>query len=551
MTDNSNSLFEIKKYFSRVVNIGQVPVGGEYPVRIQSMTNTDTLDTASTVSQCLRLTQAGCEYIRITAPGIKEAENLLNIKNELAKKGYKIPLIADIHFNPKAAEIAARIVDKVRINPGNYIDKKIGKIDFSEQEFREETEKIKQRIAPLISICKEHGTALRIGSNHGSLSERIMSRYGNTPVGMVESAMEFLRICNELDFHNIVVSMKSSSVRIMVKATRLLVNRMTAEGMNYPVHLGVTEAGEGEDGRIKSAAGIGALLGEGIGDTIRVSLTEPPENEIPVAKILIERYKKHNEFPVIKTFVNPFEYSRRETIPVETIGGTNLPVVYDEIKNNKNIKLVPVVFKVLTLEFLNNIKKDKQAVFVFEINQNDMSESRQMFNFLIENNCKVSVIIKRKCSETETEKFQLYSTADLSSLLIDGLGDGIWLEQNKNITEKFAEETSFSILQSIGVRYTKTEYISCPTCGRTSYNIQNVLKEVKEKTMHLKNLKIGVMGCVVNGPGEMADADYGVVGAGQGKVTLFKGNQIIKKNISESDAADELVKLIKDSGDWK
>jgi len=551
MTDNSNSLFEIKKYFSRVVNIGQVPVGGDFPVRIQSMTNTNTLDTESTVAQCLWLIQAGCEYIRITAPGIKEAENFLNIKNELAKKGYKIPLIADIHFNPKAAEIAARIVDKVRINPGNYIDKKTGKIDFTEQEFREETEKIKLRIAPLISICKEHGTAMRIGSNHGSLSERIMSRYGNTPVGMVESAMEFLRICNELNFHNIVVSMKSSSVRIMVEATRLLVYRMTAEGMNYPVHLGVTEAGEGEDGRIKSATGIGALLGEGIGDTIRVSLTEPPENEIPVAKTLIERYKKHKEIVDSKTFVNPFEYSRRETIPVETIGGKHLPVVYDEIKKNKNIKLVPVFFKDLTLEFLNNIKKDKQTVLVFEINQNEMSESRQMFNFLIENNCKVPVIIKRKCSETETEKFQLYSAADLSSLLIDGLGDGIWLEQHKNITEKFAEETSFAILQSIGVRYTKTEYISCPTCGRMSYNIQNVLKEVKEKTMHLKNLKIGVMGCVVNGPGEMADADYGVVGAGQGKVTLFKGKQIIKKNILENDAADELVKLIKDSGDWK
>lgn len=549
-----NSLVSYSRYLTRTVNIGHLPVGGHYPIRIQSMTNTNTLDTVSTVEQAIRMIQAGCEYVRITAPGIKEAENLLNIKNELKKRGYNTPLIADIHFNPKAAEVAARIVEKVRINPGNYIDKKIGKIDFTEAEYREDIDKIQKRLIPLINICKDHETALRIGSNHGSLSDRILSRYGNTPLGMVEAAMEFLRICKTLNFHNIVVSMKSSNIRIMVESTRLLINKMKAEGMNYPVHLGVTEAGEGEDGRIKSAAGIGALLEDGIGDTIRVSLTEPPENEIPVAKLLVERYYDRKNHPVIKPIdqspINPFEYKRRETQSVENIGGSNTPILYSELQNKNNLKLIPVGINDLTSEFIKQIKNDKQVILIFETdNPHGLAEQRRMFFDLILHDCKTPVIIKRTYKNLNTETFQLHSAIDFGGLLIDGLGDGIWIEHDENFSEDFANLTGFGILQSTGVRITKTEYISCPTCGRTNYNIQDVLKKVKEKTSQFKKLKIGVMGCIVNGPGEMADADYGIVGSGKEKVILFKGNQIIKKNIPEENAADELIKLIKESGE--
>ena len=583
-------------------------MGGHFPIRIQSMTNTDTMDTQATVEQSIRLFEVGCEYIRITAPGIKEAENLARIKKELLSKGFNIPIIADIHFNPAVAEIAAGIVEKIRINPGNYTDKKkFEKLEYSETEYQEEINKIKERISPLIKICKEHSTVIRIGTNHGSLSDRIMSRYGDTPLGMVESALEFIKVCEELEFGNLVLSMKASNIKIMIEAYRLLVHRMMKEGMDYPLHVGVTEAGSGDEGRIKSAAGIGALLEDGIGDTIRVSLTEKPEAEIPVAKILISRYVNRHYHGAVKEIeespINPFEFHKRFTNEVLNIGKDNVPVViispegmdekieadYVFLKNkslpkitnafivdssnwNKTEKqssplfpaedylntkkrsaelnFISTLYSDLSNEFIEKIKNDPTAVLVIESdNLHAAAELRRMFFELKNAHCKCPVIIKRKYTEITPEEFQIYAATDIGLLMTDGLGDGIWLESDE-IKPEIIEKNSFDILQATGARIYKTEFISCPTCGRTSYNILATLERIKQYTSHLKGLKIAVMGCVVNGPGEMADADYGYVGSMPGKINLYKGKCLVRRNIDEKEALDALIELIRENGEW-
>ncbi len=574
------------------------------------MTNTSTLDTAATVEQSVRLIEAGCDYVRITAQSIKEAENLVKIKKELRKRGFENPLIADIHFNPAVAEFAATVVEKIRINPGNYVDKKkFEKIEYSDSEYQEEIEKIRESIAPLIKICNDYGTTIRIGTNHGSLSDRIMSRYGDTPLGMVESALEFIRICEELNFENLVLSMKASNIRVMIAAYRLLVHRMMKEEMDYPLHVGVTEAGSGEEGRIKSAAGIGALLEDGIGDTIRVSLTETPEAEIPVAKILAGRYSNSNYNNYLKEIeespINPFEFHKHYTNEILNLGKDNDPVVIissgkeDEEKNADYIYInnfsIPgnhgnTAYIVNTAEWKKSFKKcyplckaekyfpskkkSSELNFVL-VTQNDLSESfiekikndttvviiiesenlraavelRSMFFDLIINHCKNPVIIKRKYTEISSEEFQLYAATDIALLMTDGLGDGIWLEA-EGIKNNIIEKTAFDILQATGSRIYKTEHISCPTCGRTSFDIFETLKRIKQFTGHLKGLKIAVMGCVVNGPGEMADSDYGYVGSSAGKINLYKGKCLVKRNIDEKDALDALIDLIKENGDW-
>lgn len=595
-----NSLTSYSRFRTRVVQIGNVSMGGHFPIRIQSMTNTNTLDTIATVEQSIRLIEAGCEYVRIAAPGIKEAENLVRIKKELHHRGYETPLIADIHFNPAVAEIAARIVEKVRINPGNYADKKkFEKIEYSDAEYAEEIERIREHISPLIMICKEYGTAIRIGTNHGSLSDRIVSRYGDTPTGMVESAFEFIRICEDLDFGNLVLSMKSSNIKVMVAAYRFLVHRMMKENMDYPLHIGVTEAGSGEEGRIKSAAGIGVLLEDGIGDTIRVSLTEEPEAEIPVAKILINRYAGKNSLTQVSTMqespVNPFEYHKRYTNEVLNIGKDNSPVVIvsteqTNIKSDADyvfntietfLKTLPnKAFKTkryplfgakdyfkskkksaaanfilttntdLSLDFIEKIKDDPTVIIVLESNNlHAAMELRRQIFCLIASHCKAPVIIKRNYSGISVEEFRLYASSDVALLITDGLGDGLWLEA-EGIKSEVIEMTAYDILQSTAARIYKAEYISCPTCGRTSYNILNTVERVKQFTGHLKGLKIAIMGCVVNGPGEMADADYGYVGSSPGKINLYKGKELVRRNIDEKDALDALINLIKDNGDW-
>ncbi|MBN2172568.1 MAG: (E)-4-hydroxy-3-methylbut-2-enyl-diphosphate synthase [Bacteroidales bacterium] len=564
---------------SRIIHIGNLPLGGNHPVRIQSMTSTNTMDTEATVAQSIRMIEAGCEIVRITAPGVKEAENLAEIKKELKKRGYEVPLIADIHYQPKAAEISARIVEKVRINPGNYVDRKKGKIQYTDSEYQAEIEKIRERIKPLINICKENGTALRIGSNHGSLSERILLKYGDTPAGMVESALEFVRICRDLDFHNIVLSMKASNVRVMVQANRLLVQRMMEENMDYPIHLGVTEAGDGEDGRMKSAAGIGPLLEEGIGDTVRVSLTEEPENEIPVAKRLVRKanfYRSSGRIPKSDNQpFDPFIYSRRKTETTGQMGGDQPPVVTLSSKDKKSgfsKDFIPDYFfnlqtglleqtygnRLLKPAFISSpnsfetafTKETKPDVFIFDIsNVSRLSEVYEWFQLLDQSENKKPVILKKHFGSLETEDMLIKAAAELGYFLVDGLGDGIWLGSKTTSPEKLAE-ISFGILQATRSRMTKTEFIACPSCGRTLFNIQETLQRIKQKTGHLKGLKIGVMGCCVNGPGEMADADYGYVGAGRGKVTLYKQKKIVEHNIPEEQAIDELIHLIKLHGDW-
>jgi len=576
----------LSEFKTRVVNIGDVPLGGNYPVRIQSMTSTNTMDTLATVEQSVRMIEAGCEYVRITAPGIKEAENLRIIKKELKARGFKTPLIADIHYQPKAALIAARYVEKVRINPGNYIDRKKGKPGFTEAEYNEEIDKIRNRLKPLIDVCKQHGTAMRIGSNHGSLSERILLRYGDTPTGMVESAFEFLKICEDFGYQDLVLSMKASNVKVMVQANRLLVRHMKELGMDYPIHLGVTEAGDAEDGRMKSAAGIGPLLLDGIGNTIRVSLTEDPEFEIPVAKDLIHfttnETKIHtnsgeNSFPF-----DLYQYSKRKSEKIMEIGNGKSPVVIvnqssekfpkpkykngfepDFIFHEKNNTLlsntksgnqcpdsVPVY-----IDALNSLNKRLTA-----LNSNDLlvfmpsltarpGELRNWFEVLIQNGLNNPVILRKNYPGLPLEKILIKASIDFSYFLVDGLLDGIWI-QSEPIDPAVLSETAFGILQATGERISKPEYIACPSCGRTLFNIQATLKLIKQRTAHLKGLKIGVMGCGVNGPGEMADADYGYVGAGKGEITLYKGKQIVKTGIREKFAVNELINLIKDNGDW-
>ena len=455
--------------------------------------------------------------------------------------GIKTLIIADVHFNPKVAEEAARFVEKVRINPGNYIDRNSSiKIHFSDAEYEHEVKKIAINLEPLIKICKANNTAIRIGSNHGSLSHRITSKYGDTPLGMVESAMEFVKICEGFQFHNIVLSMKSSNTKIMVQANRLLVNRMLEEGMNYPFHLGVTEAGNGIEGRIKSAAGIGTLLEEGIGDTIRVSLTEEPENEIPIAKSIINKYSPLQILDQNKSLyfskINPFEYSRKSSLAIGKIGGSNVPIVIG--KSNSKADYSSIEFE----------KLSSQLIVLSSTQNDDIHKTKQKINSLIEQNSKTPIIIKRAYADLNETDFIIRAAIDFASLQLDGLGDGIWIE-NDSIKGDLTE-LSKQILQACGTRITSTEYIACPSCGRTQYDIQSALEKIKKATHHLIGLKIAVMGCVVNGPGEMADAHYGYVGAGKGKVNLYKSRALVKKGISEENAIDELINLIKKNGDW-
>jgi (E)-4-hydroxy-3-methylbut-2-enyl-diphosphate synthase len=649
-----NSLTEYSRYKTREVFIGDVPLGGNNPIRIQSMTITDTMNTQATVEQTIRMVDAGCEYVRITAPSINEARNLENIKKELRLRGYTAPLIADIHFTPNAAELAARIVEKVRINPGNYADKKkFEKFEYTDQEYLEELERIREKFVPLVKVCKEYGTAMRIGTNHGSLSDRIMNRFGDTPLGMVESALEFVRICEDFDYHSIVLSMKASNPQVMIQAYRLLIQKMEDEGMNYPIHLGVTEAGGGEDGRIKSAVGIGTLLEDGIGDTIRVSLTEDPEYEAPVAISLANRYKNRANNrsikPITETPIDPINYRRRETFEVYGIGGSNVPAViadyrfrtisnqkdlieigykYDEAtdkwsiadtaadmiylgKQNitfnlpENLKLLvdynewdkleskklryPLFNKEQYLrgksfsdqlnlllvkldnldnELIEKIKSDKKLVLVIETdNENGMAEQRRLFFELIIQRLKNPVIIKRDYRNITLDDLRLYSSTDLGALLVDGFGDGVWLNveaterkeesryvskltQARESNEKFINRTLFGILQATRTRISKTEYIACPSCGRTLFNLQETTEIIRKRTEHLKGVKIAIMGCIVNGPGEMADADYGYVGSGIDKITLYRGKDIIKRSVPSSLAVDELIDLIKKDGNW-
>jgi len=523
----------ITRYLTREVKIGDLLLGGQNPIRIQSMTNTDTNNIRASVEQCKRIIDAGGELVRLTAQGTKEAENLKLIKAELRDAGYHTPLVADIHFNPKAAEIAAQYVEKVRINPGNFVDKRASftNVDYTDLEYKLELERIHERLLPLLKICRENGTALRIGTNHGSLSDRIMSKYGDTPNGMAHSAMEFLRILEAESFHNVVLSMKSSNTRVMVHATRMVTKMMQQEGMNYPLHLGVTEAGEGEDGRIKSAVGIGTLLSEGLGDTIRISLTEEPEFEIPVA-IKMANYYTHETFN--KFNINSdTEYSKHRTEEISGIGADNTRIVVGE-----TFKKEPKA------DYTN---EEFEALNINPVTINEGSDISDIKNKLRKQN--QVQILQFNYHETNLEALQLKAAADAGFFLLDGFGDGIQVKC-PTFSPGILTDLSFSILQASRVRITKTEYISCPGCGRTLFALQDTLAKIKSRTAHLKNLKIGVMGCIVNGPGEMADADYGYVGAGAGKITLYKSREVVKKNIPEEEAVEELINIIKENGDW-
>lgn len=633
-----NHLNQYSRFLTREVSIGDIPMGGLNPIRIQSMTTTDTMDTLGTVEQTIRMVESGCEYVRITAPSMKEAENLANIKKELRFRGYNVPLVADIHFTPNAAEAAARIVEKVRVNPGNYADKKrFENIEYTQLAYQAELERIYKKFSPLVKICKEYGTAMRIGTNHGSLSDRIMSQYGDTPRGMVESAMEFMRICEDLNYYNLVISMKASNTQVMVQAYRLLVETMVKEGMNYPLHLGVTEAGDGEDGRIKSAVGIGTLLEDGLGDTIRVSLTEDPEFEAPVAKALADRYVNRALNVVEKEKIeirnlpyNPYEYNRRVTLPVQHIGGHHHPVVMLDV-SSKNLKdpyfLTEVGYKYsagldkynmadqacdlvylgdelpsfsfpgnlrqiynyktwLTLKDKSNchplikledyasaVQKDpilnlvsvnaksyskvllslldETAVLVLETSSEEGTiEQRAFFIELLKSGNQIPVIVKRSYAAISADDLQLYAATDLGALFTDGLGDGVWIDAPETVGLPVMNSTSFGILQATRTRISKTEYISCPSCGRTLFDLQETTQLIRSRTDHLKGIKIGIMGCIVNGPGEMADADYGYVGTGPGKITLYRGKEVVKKNVSSAKALDDLIDLIREDGNW-
>ena len=523
-------------------------MGGTNPVRIQSMTNTDTNDIRATVDQTLRLAEAGCEYVRITAQGEREARNLALIKKELRDRGNTTPLIADIHFNPLAAEIAAAIVEKVRINPGNYTDRRSGSNPvLSDQEYSLELERIANRILPLLDICRLHGTAIRIGVNHGSLSERIVSRYGDTPEGMVESALEFARICETSGFRNLVLSMKSSNLRVMVQATRLLVHRMMTENMDFPLHLGVTEAGDGEDGILKSAAGIGALLEDGIGDTIRVSLTGDPLKEIPVARCIAARYnaiKSQDILPHIPdrpAYPDPFSYRKRESVTAGILGGSNPVQVLSEKEE--------VVCVMDQSNSLTGIVPENQLENSLVLKGSPRSMRLTAAEYPATKD-KRPILLTSSYPGIDLLNFQVYSAIDFGTLLIDGIGDAICTDA-PGLDPETVNCTAFGILQATRARITRTEFISCPSCGRTLFDIENTLTLIREKTGHLKGLKIAVMGCIVNGPGEMADADYGYVGAGKGKITLYKSREVVRRSIPETEAVEALLELIRVSGDWK
>ena len=643
-----NSLTEYSRFVTREVMCGDVGIGGSNPIRLQSMTTTDTMDTLATVEQSIRMIEAGSELVRITAPSINEAKNLENIEKELRARGYNTPLVADIHFTPNAAEVAARIVEKVRINPGNFADKKkFAVIEYTDTEYNEELDRIRERFTPLVKICKEHGTAMRIGTNHGSLSDRIMSRYGDSPMGMVMSAFEFLQIAEDNNYYNIVLSMKSSNTQVMVQAYRLLVHEMLKTGRNYPLHLGVTEAGDGEDGRIKSAIGIGTLLEDGLGDTIRVSLTEDPEFEIPVAKILADRYNGKRQIPTIPSIkenpIDPFNYSRRVTESVLNIGAHKVPVViadcgterkithetflplgyrYDVASDKWNISdtaadyiytgihkvdfeipgtlgliqnyktwregissheplpiesghvttnhypllsatefetenifsptlnFIKVSLEGITDSFLEKLGEQKNCVLViYSTHNNGMMQQRRLLFELVREKISAPVIIKREYNSLTADELTLHASTDIGAFLIDGFGDGVWLKADNQLSQK-VNQLCFGILQGCRQRISKTEYISCPSCGRTLFDLQETTAKIRSVTNHLKGVKIAIMGCIVNGPGEMADADYGYVGSGPGKITLYKGKEIVKRSINTETAVDELISLIKENGDW-
>lgn len=596
------------------------------------MTTTDTLDTDATVEQSIRMIEAGSEYVRITAPNSRHAQNLQNIKDELNKKGYPAPLVADIHFTPNAAEIAAQIVEKVRINPGNYADQKKFKIrEYSDKEYQLEIERIHEKFSPLVKLCKKHNTAMRIGTNHGSLSDRIMNRYGDTPLGMVESALEFARICELHNFHDIVFSMKASNPIVVVQAYRLLVKKMIEENMNYPLHLGVTEAGDGEDGRIKSALGIGTLLYEGIGDTIRVSLTEPPENEIPVAKKLVERYSNYKLINNEVFSICDSHFKVRKSSAVLNIGGDNVPRVINDLKytdkitvntlselgytyyekddkwgisdlacdfidigtkeidfnlpgtlsvmqefsvwkkskkeqhypclnvnqyiNEKDVhsklNFLYITLSKLTKQIINKIKNDSTLVLLLDFDNHDqLAEHRLFFAKLINANINTPVIIRRYYKNLNPSDLRLYSSTDIGALFIDGLGNGLCIVTDNCGSLNETNRTSFGILQASRTRITKTEYISCPSCGRTLFDLQDTTAMIRSKTDHLKGIKIGIMGCIVNGPGEMADADYGYVGTGVGKISLYRGQKMVTSSIDSKYATEALIDLIKEDGNW-
>jgi (E)-4-hydroxy-3-methylbut-2-enyl-diphosphate synthase len=641
-----NDLVRYSRRKTIEVNIGGVPLGGNNPIRVQSMTTVDTMDTAGSVEQSIRMIESGCEYVRITAPSVKEAQNLEVIKRELKARGYDAPLVADIHFTPNAAELAARIVQKVRINPGNYADRKrFETLEYSDGAYDAELERIRKKFTPLVKICKEYGTAMRIGTNHGSLSDRIMSRYGDTPLGMVESALEFLRICEDLSYYDVVLSMKASNPLVMVQAYRLLVNKLDEEGFKpYPLHLGVTEAGDGEDGRIKSAVGIGTLLEDGLGDTVRVSLTEEPEVESPVGKLMVDRYigREHHRpiKPIGESPIDPFVYNRRVTREVSNFGGHHhvprviadlskfsvaeykelrvighyylpeldkwrmtdqgadyvytgaspipfmLPNGLKEIldyavwqsatdKHNKiplfdketylhaGEKHNEINFLQLTLEELDEPLKawlrndDTLVAMVTTDNAHAMAALRRLFFELIETDIDIPVVIARSYALRGEDEFMIHSATDAGGLFIDGLGDGIMLGAEMKMdraaqlqwTER-CNKTAFGILQATRNRMSKTEYISCPSCGRTLFDLQVTTAMIRKRTDHLKGVKIGIMGCIVNGPGEMADADYGYVGSGQGRITLYRGKEVVKKNVPSAQAVDQLIELIREDGNW-
>ena len=658
-----NSLTQYSRLATKEVRIGDLLLGNFNPIRLQTMTTTDTMDTLATVEQSIRCIEAGAELVRITAPSKKEAENLLNIKNELRKRGYHTPLVADIHFTPNAAEIAARIVEKVRVNPGNYVDKKkFEQIEYTDAEYLEEIDRIRERFTPLVKICKEYGTAMRIGTNHGSLSDRIMSRYGDTPTGMVESAMEFLRIASYESYHNIVLSMKASNPQVMVQAYRLLIQKMDEEfGECYPLHLGVTEAGDGEDGRVKSAAGIGTLLEDGIGDTVRVSLTEDPELEIPVCRDLVKRYNATRQQPqptivpaIERVPYDAFNYKRRETFTVDNIGGHQVPVViadlskldtitpqalqgvgytYDAASDKWNISdaaadyiftgkpeldfALPGTLKVITwpshwqqatdktkyfpifdakgfaeattksninfvmfdcfsddttindFTFLDSIANDPTAVICLSSKHPQaMPAVRRMLMELVTRGIQNPAILIVDSKYTTADEHLIHYATEAGALLLDGFGDGVCFGMttdaynnattnasgrnysSNNSVEQFINTTAFSILQATRTRISKTEYISCPSCGRTLFDLQETTAKIRNVTNHLKGVKIAIMGCIVNGPGEMADADFGYVGSGPGKITLYKGKEVVKRNINSEIAVDELINLLKENEAW-
>lgn len=544
-------MIELNRYSRRQsseMTLGTTTLGVNHPIAVQSMTNTDTLDTAATVEQFIRIIDAGGEYVRVTAQGVREAENVKNIKAELVKRGYLQPIVVDIHFNPKAAYEAAKHAEKVRINPGNFADTRTGDND----DYESGIARIREKFIPFLNLCKVHHTAIRIGVNHGSLSERIMKKYGDTPEGMVASCMEYLNIAREEDFHNLAISIKASNTRVMVHTVRLLVKTMDEAGMSYPLHLGVTEAGDAEDGRIKSAVGTGALLNDGIGDTIRVSLSEAPEKETPVAIDLVkiaEQRLHAGPLPVGgEEFYSPYSYKKRSSYPIGNIGGEHKAVVWTSIP--KEVKTITLESdKVICVNAVKELTQKNTIIIAKTRHPNVMAAHRSLVLRLIALRINAPIIFAFNSDTVDPEFYQLQAASELGGLLLDGYGDGLLLEGN--LDASFLEQTAYNILQASRVLFSKTEYISCPGCGRTLFGLEEVIAQIKAKTSHLKGLKIGIMGCIVNGPGEMADADYGYVGAGKGKISLYKGQECLKKGIPQEEALDELITLIKDNGDWE